>query len=493
MLTVSDFMTRVDAIISDYPDIEARYRAGDPVIKMQLQAVATMLAMQSAEQEVTAAEPFEKTRDVTVLADAAIKGLLPMAKPAVFSVSVTNTGSTGHTLATGRTLIDSAGRYCSVVDPVTIAAGATATCQVRQVAIEASTTTVTDGSAFYEIEVPSSADDAALCSVDVLVNGDRFEYRPRFVNTNPGDQVFTLEVNIDRQVLVRFGMAGVVGYQPQPGDEITINAGYCFGSVEPEYQSPFQLLYQQYPEDAYLTMAMDTIVTDGMNSMSISQLRELAKYPAVYDQNAVFLGEFDRMLRLAFPGVQFLSVWSEKLEEVVRGPSVTNMNCLFVACYFGASEAVQYETTTDLAPNLIAAANLTANQLALQQAILDADDSYRVRFYTPVIRTLAITVAAVVPTSFVATEVRSQIIAALVDAYGMASTAAKRGGMKPSNRGVSRLLESSVAALAVDGADYSVTVPDIAETVRPELWRYVDESSVTVTVVTRNSSREVWS
>jgi hypothetical protein len=71
---------------------------------------------------------------------------------------------------------------------------------------------------------------------------------------------------------------------------------------------------------------MDALLIAGQNPMPMSVLRDLARYPSVYDNNAVFLGEFDFLVRRNFPTLQFLSVWNESAEEQARArPSTTSM------------------------------------------------------------------------------------------------------------------------------------------------------------------------
>lgn len=72
MWTKNDYKQKIADSISKYPAIAALFEVNDPRIMQHLDAIATMLAMQSAQIEVAQNEPFQKTRDSTVLADAAI-------------------------------------------------------------------------------------------------------------------------------------------------------------------------------------------------------------------------------------------------------------------------------------------------------------------------------------------------------------------------------------------------------------------------------------
>ena len=82
MLTKADFQRAIRDSISSYPAIAPLYQSGDPRVLQHLDAMATMLAMFSAQLETAMSEPFEKTRDTTVLADAAMRGIVRKATPA---------------------------------------------------------------------------------------------------------------------------------------------------------------------------------------------------------------------------------------------------------------------------------------------------------------------------------------------------------------------------------------------------------------------------
>ncbi len=82
MLTKSDFQQAIADSINNYPAVAPLYQAGDPRIIQHLDAMATMLAMLSAQIETAMTEPFEKVRDSTVLADAAMRGIVRKGTPA---------------------------------------------------------------------------------------------------------------------------------------------------------------------------------------------------------------------------------------------------------------------------------------------------------------------------------------------------------------------------------------------------------------------------
>ncbi len=99
MLTREEFVQKaIEISTAKYPAVAALVKASDPRILQQIEAMATMLAMYSSQLEVAQSEPFEKTRDSTVLADAAMRGIVPKSTPSCVSISATNSSTSKSVL-----------------------------------------------------------------------------------------------------------------------------------------------------------------------------------------------------------------------------------------------------------------------------------------------------------------------------------------------------------------------------------------------------------
>lgn len=85
--------------------------------------MATMLAMFSAQVETAQAEPYDKVRDSTVLADAAMR-IIRSGTPARVRVRAINGGAEAFQVELARTLLDSSGLLYRVETPVSVPAGA---------------------------------------------------------------------------------------------------------------------------------------------------------------------------------------------------------------------------------------------------------------------------------------------------------------------------------------------------------------------------------
>ena len=328
MYAKADFMQKIKELLPSYPSIAALYEAGDPRILMQLEAQATMLAMLSGQIETAQNEQFEKSRDSTVLADAAMRGIIRKGKAARVRILASNTGTQPFQIETARTLLDSSGRLWHIATPAVVQAGGTATFEAVQFSTETISHTVTDAGPFYAVEV------------------------------------FHVEVDDRQRVYVRFGYRNVVGVEPDNGSQLTIVVNRTAGDISIEYGSPFSFEYLQSPQESTVELTMDALLSKGENPISMSQLRDLSRYPSVYDENAVYLGEFDFLVRRNFPTLQFLSVWNECAEEQARGASVDNINCLFVACLSeqGTEKTLTQDADEEVDPERIDDDDLTETQ-----------------------------------------------------------------------------------------------------------------------------------
>lgn len=494
MYTKADFLAKIDDLISNYPTLAPLYNAKDPRIAMQLESQATMLAMLSAQIETALAEPFEKVRDTTVLADAAMRGIIRKATPARVRILVTNKNTTAFEVETGRIVIDSTGNYYLIETSATVASNGTGTVEATQVLSEPFNHAITESLPFYAIEIPESSDGSYLSGIAVSDQDGQWEYRNRYVNSWPGERIFHVEVDDRQRVYVCFGYLNMVGIQPAQGDVFTITVLRTKGEINPLSGSPFTFETLD-STDANVTLTMDSILSNGQNPPDLSTLRDFAKYPSVYDHNAVYLGEFDYLVRVNFPDVQFLSVWNESVEEINRGYSTDNINCLFIAILSAAGDETtltEPNPANPVSPTVILEANYTATQSQIKQVIKNTDDSYKVKFYTPVCSKITTTITATVSTSYVVSDVEAKIREVILAEYGASASASKRGYNQPLYREVYALLKEKVPALSDGRADLQVSIAMPVGTLRPELWRYISDDSLTINVTTLNITLPAW-
>ncbi|CAK0740665.1 conserved hypothetical protein [Gammaproteobacteria bacterium] len=491
MYTADDFKSAIADRVNRYPAIAPLYKAGDPRVHQPLDAIATMLAMLSSQIDVAVAEPFSKSRDSTVLADSAMRGIIPKATPARVRLLVENRSQTSSfQVESGRTVIDTAGFTYQIETAIDVPAGSRDYVEAMQMKIVTVVHAVTADEPFYSIEIPKADDGSYLSGIGVKDKDGDLIYSERYVNVLPDDRIFHVEVDEHQRIYVRFGYRGIVGVQPLIRDRITLTIYYSAGeNSTPVAGSPFSFENILSPLESNISISLTDTITAGANPISLSVLRDLSRYPSVYNHDAVFLGEFDFLVRRNFPTLQFLSIWNETDEESARGSSLDNINTLFVACLsqYGG-ERVLPEGTSER----IIDADLTPTQVNIKQEILNADDSYRVKFVTPVRSPISMTISATVATSYVSTIIVSQIKEVLLSEFGQNSAFSRRGQANPLYQRVYSLLKEKVLALSGVNADLVVSIENTQQPFFPELWRYVDSSSLSVTVNTVNITVTAW-
>lgn len=494
MLTREDYQQAIEDSVSRYPAVGALYRARDPRILQHLDAMATMLAMYSQQVEVAQAEPFEKVRDATVLADAAMRGIVPKSKPAKVRVRLQNDSNASVSLGAGRALIDANGRSFRVETPLEVQPGGTAVFEAVQLHEKTQTHTVQGSQSFYAIQLEQADDDSWLCGLHVTDVAGAYTHRERYTNTFAGERVYHVEADERQRIYARFGQDGVVGVQPPEGHTLTLTTYYSLGMIDDfSPGSPMAFDAMQSPTDGQVEMSLLEVLSSGENPPSMRALRELAKYPSVYNHNAVFLGEFDFLIRHHFPSLRFLSVWNEGAEEIHRGMSIDNINALFVACLSGSgTEPVLTQWPGSVvSPREIPEEELTEAHRAIIGKIHAADDSYRVRFYTAVRAPLPVSIDATVATSYDETVVRDQIRQVMIEEFGEQADQSRRGSSMPLYQQIYQILRQKVPALSVGRADLRVEIGDSSGG-RPELWRYVSQETLVVGVIAGNVSVPYW-
>lgn len=455
------------------PTIARLIQAGDPRVLAQLRSQATMLAMVSAQVENARYEAFLKSRDATILADATLKGILPLGRSCAVSLTVTNGDAAPFTLAAGRRLLDPKGRIFMVDADVIVPAGGTATATAKQKTIRTVEHTVTLPTPYYRMEVTGADTDTFVTSLEVWKDGLIFTYSPDWFNVDPGDFCYQAETDERRRLMVCMG-SDAIGYAVQAGDEFSLVVTECEGKItDLQAGDAFTLEYVFTTPDGKQQIALSAVNDTGAAPHTVAELRVMAQYPSIYDHNAVYLGEFAFLLRRYISDVTFLSVWNEQIEESARGASVNNINKLFVAGRINGMDDATF-------------------QARAKELIARADDSYKVAFVTVVDKPATVVVTGSVSVVHDKTVVAQQIRGAILDAYGAGSPLVSMGMSNPLKvQAITKLLKDNIAAFQDGLSDFSVTVT-IAGTPMPEDFVQVTDASLTVTLTSAASNNGLW-
>lgn len=462
MKTKAEYLARAEAAIAEHPNAALAYQVRDPRLLAMLESMATMLAMHSMEQDVAAMEPWTKARDVTVLADAAAKGVLPFCTPTRVSLTVQNVTPTAFDVATGRRLLDQQGRVYTVTVGATVAANGTATVEAVQRTETILSHTVAVRQPFYRIDIPSPG-IGYIAGVQMTDDqGNVFRYTPEFTNVEIGERIFHLESDESRSLAVVFGAQSVGGYQPSVGEVMNVVIAVSEGDIALSSGASFVFEYATTVHESGAKISLAAILAPGAAPVDINTLREITSYPSLYDTSAVYLANFDFLIRRTLAPFRFLSVWNEQREEEVRGASLDSMNALFIAA--------RKDGVDD--------ATLRAD---IERIVMAADNSYRIRWVAVQELEVPVTVVLSVPDVYDRLAIARQAREIILEQYGRDSTWAKRGSGRVLYRRITSLLQSRIEASRAEDADIVVTVADEA-TLLPETYRYVSTASLSITV-----------
>lgn len=473
--TRDDFFAAIAAEVSNQPLAAQYYQAGDPRLLAQMNAMATMLSMVSQQIDLESMEPFVKARDTTVLADAAMKGILPFARPARVTLSIQNNSTSTLTIGIGRRFIGAQSRVYVAETAAGIAAGATGTINVKQLTIRTLAHVTANSVPFYAVEIPPSPDtDQYISGLSVSIAGVAYPYVPEFSNLAVGAAGFTIETDEYRRLLAKFGWDGTFGVQPANGTIINFVIEETYGLADLAANMPFTLETITAPADQLVKASLAAVIFPGANPLDVQSMREMSKYASTYDASAVYLGNFDFLIRRNIFPLRFLSVWNEKIEESVRGASVNNINRLFVSALMDGAAQSWLEAE-------------------ISRIINAADDSYRINYVTALPVEVAVTVNAQVSVVHDPADITSKIKAALIALYGADSVAAQQGMLSLSHKRIYDQIRAGVVALQDADSDFQIVIPTPALSAKPEHYRYVSADSITVNVTQSTYNYGLWS
>lgn len=457
--TKDEFIQDAVNEIANYPTIAARYAIGDPMIMQMIAANASMLASLSAQIDVTGAEPFTKARDVTVLADAAVKGILLFGTPTIASIKVTNASSMAMRILAGRELIDQQGRYWLVTSGATVAAAGVGYVAAKQVKTRTLSHTVTQFMPFYSIQVPE-AELGYIANVAVT----DFEQSYEFANILAGEQVFNIKSDEIGVISVQFGINNLAGYQPAVGQIITLQIQDTEGALTLSENMKFAFRYAgtYATQEAQMVLELAEVTQAGADPMDINTMREISSYPAIYGDSAVYQSNFDYLVRKKVAPVKFLSVWNEWREETVRGASYANMNSIFVA----ATSAGGNDNTL---------------HKQIEAVIKRADDSLRYRRRAVVASVQSVELTLEIPSVYDSAAVVQQVRDLMLDKYGAGSSWSQRGEAKILEKDIYDLLRNKVEALNPRFGNLVINaIKSQHDKLLPEHHRYITEDSLKV-------------
>lgn len=214
----------------------------------------------------------------------------------------------------------------------------------------------------------------------------------------------------------------------------------------------------------------------GADPLNVSQLKVLSTYPALYDENAVFLGNFDYSVRQKFMArCHFIAVWNENEQDGYYGATYQDINHLHIAI---------------VAKNQAEQQNLEAEII---QYIGQLDSLYkdRVRVHSVVEKPFSLTLNGRLAAVHDLDGVKAQIKGLLVGPYGRTKLSASRWLVNGFNsQEISTQLRKSINAFQDNISDFSLIVPIALN--KPHEWVYIAENSITLNLERTAETGAAW-
>lgn len=461
--------------LSEYPTISRRWQHGDPTVVAMLSAMRDMLVAVSMDAEQSLLEPFIKSRPKTIMADAIIKGILPVASACQHYVWIKNTGNDKVTLSAGRLLSDNLGRQWRLLSSVSIATNSMAKVLCEQSFMVSQTFDIKTTLPFYGHAINAGENDSHIAGLNLyhLGNKQLVRYTPKFMNAHKGELVYTLDSTDFKTLTLMFGDTQRVGQTARAGDSYRLDITYSDGFIDVGElkQAILSELFDEkerglkcyffHPDDEHEF----GLVRQGSNPPTLSQLRLLAGYPESYDDNAVYLGNFDMLVRKHYASrFDYMAVWNETIHERHYGVSLNNINHLNL-CVVAKNAGDQQALENDIKERIARADSLFAERVRLMRV---ARVPYRVN------------ITGNLSGVHDLDEVISQIKGVLLANYGRGSVMASRPNADGFNRQeMARLIYDNVPAFADRISDFTVVAVD-DQPLKPHEWAYLTQESITV-------------
>ena len=479
MLTQADFEARIVAVLDDYEILE-RYNAQDPIVLRFLRSIAAFLSLFSQEVDISEIEPFIKTRDRSIIADATNKGILPIGMPTQHVLEVLNRSANSITLSQGRMIEDNSGsRPWRLLQSVTVNAGETGEVLVEQSEYREVQYTVQSTENFHRVEL-QLRDDLSLAGITVRDNSNQaYQLKKRWMNVEPLEYAFNLTTDSLRRIFIEFGDDERAGRTAQANQVFTFGILETYGDVDVSRLKDASLLDVLTTDETKVSVRFKQggIVRQGADPLNISQLRVLATYPALYDENAVFLGNFDYSVRQKFMArCHYIAVWNESEQDRYYGVTYQDINHLHIAV---------------VAKNNAEQANLET-EIIQYIGLLDSLYKDRVRVHAVVEKPFNITLNGRLAAVHDLDGVKAQIKGLLVDRYGRTKLSASRWLVNGFNtQGISTQLRTNIVAFQDNISDFSLNVPVVLN--KPHEWVYISEPSITLNIErTAETSGAAW-
>lgn len=476
MLERDNILQAIGSNLNNYPEVAEKWRIKDPTVMAMLTSIVEIAVYINRDNDRNTIEPFIKSQNRTIIADAINKGILPAATPCQYKLIVENKAASTVTLSQNRILEDGTGRQWRTLAAVTLAAGTSKEVLVEQSTIQRSMVTIPVSDPFYTQQVKTT-DDAYFSAIGIInrTQNKAYQYTPKFMNAADGELVYTLDSDDLETITITYGASGRAGSTVQAGEIHEISVTQTYGAVDPASlaQAALSEIYTTDETKLNLYFKQGGLVRSGTNPLTIQQLKLLASFPSMYDQNAVFMGNYTFLVMSRFMSrFKYMAIWNETVHEKYYGADLKNINKLNLA--IAPANELERELLTNDIKQLLSKADslLTGN----------------VRVFSVVERPYKIKINARLSAVHDIDSVRMEIRELLLLGYGKGSLAATHYNANGFNvQEISTRLRTEITAFQDRISDFTIVGEDLTEKpIKPHEWAFISESSMSIEL-TRNA------
>ncbi|EOD4268379.1 hypothetical protein ACJQ7A_003691, partial [Acinetobacter baumannii] len=306
----------------------------------------------------------------------------------------------------------------------------------------------------------------SLANISIKQGNNNYVIKPRWMNVEPGEYAVTVTTDNLRRLFIEFGDSERAGRTLQANETVIIGILETYGEVDVNRLKDAALLDVLSNDEQRISVRFKAggVIREGVDPLAVSELRLLSSYPSLYDEDAVFLGNFDYAVRKKFmKRAQFISVWNETLQEQ----------------HF----AITYRDINHL--NLVVVAKNPTEQATLEQDICRyigyCDNLYegKVNVHEVVEKPIEVKIKGSLASVHNTDMVKTQIKELLVERYGRESLSSSRWLVNGFNtQEMGKLINDNIVAFQDRMSDFTIMLSN--ELNKPNEWVYVTKDSITV-------------
>ncbi len=481
----SKILESINSNINDYPDIAELWRVGDPTVSAMLISIVEAAIYLKRDNDVNSIEPFIKSKNRTIIADAINKGILPVATPCQHQLTVENGSLSTLTLSQGRLIEDGTGRQWRLLAAVTVGAGGVKTVLTEQSTVNRVDMTVPINEPFYKVSL-STTDNAYFSAIAITntTTGESYQHTPKFMNAGLNQPAYTLQSDNLTDINVIFGANDRAGKTVQAGETYQFMITQSYGEVDPASLRQAALSEIVINDESALNLYFKKgdMIRAGSNPLTIDQLRLLASFPAMYDRNAVFMGNFTFLVMQHFMSrFTYMAIWNETTHERYYGADLDSINHLNLAVVTKSSNANENtQLITDISQLVARADSLLEGRIRVKAV---RERPYRIEIKGRL--------AGVHDLDSVKTQIKELLLAG----YGKGSLTAIHHNADGFNlQEIATRLRDNITAFQDRISDFTVSGEDVAsQPVKPHEWAFLNDASITINLTrTADSGNAIW-